>query len=104
MTPPLPLAELVKTWEERSQKCYGDGEYTAEYHLDRCIDELRALPLGRCDTCRHCHDKPNDRDYRSICGHPLAIDANKGNEMMTPWPFGCPLHEPAPPVAGEETR
>ncbi len=93
MTPPLPLAELVQKWEERSRKCYADGEYTAEYHLDRCIDELRALPLGRCETCR-------EWDSYTTGEHGWC-DALK---MTTMRQFGCTTYASAPPAAGEETR
>jgi len=104
MTPPLPLAELVKELRVDINVARHDGHMGTVELLESAVHYLAVLPLGRCETCRHCHYKPNDRDYRSICGHPLAIDANKGNEMMTPWPFGCTLYQPAPPAAGEETR
>ncbi len=121
MTPPLPLAELVQMWEERSRKCYADGEYTAEYHLDRCIDELAALPLGRCETCREWQPEwfliesaPKDSPdgfapqiigwHRAWGGNSYVVHWLKGPERWsttmqpTHW-----THMPAPPAAGEET-
>jgi len=60
---------------------------------------------GRCATCRHNMDRRDgcslEGQYRTACAHPLAIAANKGGAMITPWPFGCTLYQPVPSPASE---